>query len=199
MRTAYVSLCSTVVLCAALAACATPEPVKTATDTTRANIGGAVSAPLQDFNVVRTQIPVVLLEAKSDVYARPNPLNCGALAIELGRLDDALGPDIDIKKAAKSRSDRGAEYAANAGVAAVKDVAEGWIPMKSWVRYMTGAQQHDEAVQSAIAAGRERRSYLKGLAQSLGCIGIGPKPTKLFPAPPVTPSTVTNVALTAKP
>ncbi len=199
MRTVQASTIATVSLCAALTACATPEPVQTASNTTRANIGGAVSAPLADFNVVRTQIPAVLLEAKTDVYARPDPLNCVALGVELGRLDDALGPDIDIKKAALSRTDRGAQYAANAGVAAVKDVAEGWIPMKSWVRYMTGAQRHDEAVQSAISAGRERRSYLKGLAQSLGCRGIGPKPAALFPSPPVTPSTVTNVALTAKP
>jgi hypothetical protein len=199
MRTAHASMISTVMLCAAVAACATPEPVKTASDTTRANIGGAVSAPLADFNVVRMQIPAVLLEAKADAYRRPEPLSCTSLSVELTRLDEALGPDIDVKKPTLSRSDRGAQYAANAGVAAIKDVAEGWIPMRSWVRYMTGAQRHDEAVQSAIAAGRERRAYLKGLAQSLGCIGIGPKPTKLFPAPPVTPSTVTNVALTAKP
>jgi hypothetical protein len=54
-------------------------------------------------------------------------------------------------------------------------------------------------VRAAVTAGQERRAYLKGLAQSLGCIGIGPKPTKLFPAPPVTPSTVTNLAVAAKP
>jgi hypothetical protein len=183
----------------ALAACATPEPVKTASDTTRQNIGGAISAPLHDFNVVRSHIPAVLVEAKADPYARPNPLDCPILATELGRLDEALGPDIDVKKPALTRSDRGAQYAANAGVAAVKDATESWIPMRSWVRAMTGAQGHDDAVRAAVTAGQERRAYLKGLAQSLGCIGIGPKPTKLFPAPPVTPSTVTNLAVAAKP
>ena len=50
-----------------------------------------------------------------------------------------------------------------------------------------------------MRAGQERRAYLKGLAQANGCVGIGPKPTKLFAAPPVTPSTVTNVANAAKP
>ena len=184
---------------AVLAACATPQPVKTASDTTRQNIGGAVSAPLQDFNVLRAKIPAVLKEAEADPYARPAPLACATLAVELGRLDDALGPDIDVKKSPMSRSDRGAQYAANSAVAAVKDVTEGWIPMRSWVRYMTGAQRHDDAVRAALSAGVERRAYLKGLAQTLGCIGIGPRPTHPFPAPPATPSTVVNLPNAPKP
>ena len=184
---------------AALAACATPQPVKTAETTTRANIGGAVSAPLADFNMVRISIPVVLREAKDDPYARPEPLSCPTLGMELGRLDDALGPDIDVKKPVLSKGNQRANEVANAGVAAVKDVTEGWIPMRGAIRYMTGAQKHDDAVREAVRAGQERRAYLKGLAQSQGCVGIGPKPTKLFAAPPVTPSTVTNVANASKP
>ena len=166
------------------------EPVKTASDTTRANIGGAVSAPFQDFNLVRSQIPVVLREAMDNPYARPQPDSCDVLGVELARLDDALGPDIDVKKPAQSRTDRNAAYAAKSAVAAVKDVTESWIPMKSWVRYMSGAEAHSNAVQSAIAAGEARRAYLKGIAQSKGCMGIGPRPIKPFPAPPVTPSSV---------
>ncbi len=172
-----------------LAACAS-QPVKTAGDTTRDNIGGAVSAPLADFNLVRSQIPVVLREAQADPYARPDPFSCTAIGLELIRLDDALGPDIDIRKAPMTRSDRGAQYAAKSAVAAVKDVAESWIPMKSWVRYMSGAQGHDDAVRQAVSAGQARRAYLKGIAQGNNCLGLGPKSTRLFPAPPVTPSSV---------
>jgi len=174
-----------------LAACAT-QPVKTASDTTRANIGGAVSAPLADFNIVRSQIPVVLREAQADPYAKPQPATCAEVANQLARLDDALGPDIDVRKAQMSRTDKGAQYAAKSAVAAVKDVAEGWIPMKSWVRYMSGAQGHDDAVRSAVTAGDARRAYLKGLAQSGGCPNLGPHFTGLYPAPPVTPSSVTQ-------
>jgi hypothetical protein len=172
-----------------LSACAS-QTVQTAGTTARTNIGGAVSAPLTDFNLVRSQIPIVLREAAADPYARPQPDGCGTLAVELTRLDDALGPDIDIKKKPTTRSDRGATYVAKSAVAAVKDVAEGWIPMKSWVRYMSGAEAHSAAVQGAISAGQVRRAYLKGLAQSEACPDIGPRRMTLYPAPPVTPSSV---------
>jgi hypothetical protein len=117
------------------------------------------------------------------------------LGVELGRLDDALGPDVDVKKRQRTRTDKGAEYVAKSAVAAVKDMSEGWIPLRSWVRYASGAQGHIDAVQAAINAGEARRAYLKGLAQSQACPNIGPKPMKLFPAPPATPATVTATVL----
>jgi hypothetical protein len=173
---------------AALAACATAHPVQTA------NSAGSDRAASKDApRAAKGKIPVVLKEAQADPYARPNPLTCPALAAQLGRLDDALGPDIDVKKPPAKHT------VAGAAAAAAKDVTEGLIPMQSWVRYMTGAQGHDEAVKAALTAGVERRAYLKGLAQSLGCIGLGPKPTHPFPAPPPTPSLVVNAPLAAKP
>jgi hypothetical protein len=174
-----------------LAACQT-QPMQTASDTTRQNLGGAVSAPLQDFNVVRAQIPYVLREAETNPYAKPNPPTCATLAAELARLDEALGPDIDVKQDPMSRSDKNAQYAAKGAVAAVKGVTESWIPMKDWVRIMSGAQGHDDAVNAAISAGRERRAYLKGLAQAGSCPQLGPHSMEAFIAPPVTPSSVTN-------
>jgi hypothetical protein len=175
----------------ALLACGcASEPVKTAGDATRANIGGAVSAPFQDFNLVRNRIPVVLRESVDNPYARPLPDGCETLGVELARLDDALGPDIDGIKAQQSRTDRRLGGIGRVAVAAVKDVTEGWIPMRSWVRYMSGAEAHSSAVQSAIAAGEARRAFLKGIAQSKGCIGIGPKRMTPYPAPPITPSSV---------
>jgi hypothetical protein len=169
---------------AVLAACATSQPKVT---------GGAATAPTQTSNVSRGKIPAVLKEAQADPYARPNPLTCAILATQLGRLDDALGPDIDVKKPPVKHT------VAGSAVAAAKDVTDGLIPMQSWVRYMTGAEGHDEAVKAAVGAGMERRAYLKGLAQTLGCIGIGPKPTHPFPAPPPTPSSVVNTPNAPKP
>src|ERR1700739_286616 len=111
-----------------LAACAS-QPVQTASKTTHDNIGGAVTAPLADFNLVRSKIPPALLEASDDPYARPSPLGCETLGIELARLNDVLGPDVDIRKEPKSRTTRGADFAAKSAVTAVKDFTEGWIPM----------------------------------------------------------------------
>lgn len=174
----------------AFAACAS-KPVQTAEQTTRKGVDEAAHAPFEDFNLVRSRIPHVLLDAVSDPYARPTPLTCQALAGELAKLDDALGPDFDAPKEKPSNLDRSAAFAANAGAKAMKDLTEGWIPMRNWVRYMTGAEQHSKDVQGAISAGQARRAYLKGLAQSEGCLDLGPaQPAYLFPAPPHTPSSV---------
>jgi hypothetical protein len=186
------TLTAAVIAPLALAACAT-QSVQTVASTTRKGVDDAAHAPFEDFNLVRSRIPVVLLEAVKDPYSRPQPLNCDGLAKELARLDDALGPDFDAAKKKRSNMDRGASYAANAGARAMKDLAEGWIPMRSWVRYMTGAEQHSTEVTGSIAAGQARRAYLKGLAQSEGCVDLGPaQPVYLFPVPPHTASSVVN-------
>jgi len=174
------------------AACAT-QPVHTAEQTTKQGVNDAVHAPFEDLNLVRSKIPVVLLEAVSDPYSRPEPLTCQALAADLTRLDDALGPDFDAPKPSRSTMDKSADFAAGAGAKAMKDLTEGWMPMRNWVRYMTGAEQHSKDVQNAISAGKARRAYLKGLAQSEGCVELGPaQPVYLFPAPPHTPSSVAS-------
>lgn len=174
-----------------VAGCASSASMQTATSTAKQGVNAAAHAPFEDFNLVRSKIPGVLQEAKSDPYARPQPLGCETLSVELARLDDALGPDIDIAQAKKSRIDQGETFTLNAGARAMKDITEGWIPMRSWVRYMTGAEQHSREVTSAVSAGSVRRAYLKGLAQSEGCTTLGPaQPVYLFPAPPHTPSSV---------
>src|SRR4051812_36829656 len=174
----------------AMAACAT-QPMKTAEQTTRRGMNEAAHAPFEDFNLVRSRIPASLRQAEADPYARPEPLSCDSLSADLVSLDDALGPDFDTPKRQRSRMDRGASFAANAGAKAMKDLTEGWIPMRNWVRYMTGAEQHSKDVQDAISAGRARRAYLKGLAESEGCADLGPaQPVYVFPAPPHTPSSV---------
>jgi hypothetical protein len=173
------------------AGCASSPGMQTAKSTAKQGVNAAAHAPFEDFNLVRSKIPGVLLEAKSDPYARPQPVGCETLSVELARLDDALGPDIDIAQPKKSRLNQGETFTLNAGARAMKDITEGWIPMRSWVRYMTGAEQHSREVTSAVSAGSVRRAYLKGLAQSEGCVTLGPaQPVYLFPAPPHTPASV---------
>jgi hypothetical protein len=174
-----------------LAAACASQPVQTAEQTTKQGVNDAAHAPFEDFNLVRSKIPKVLLEAASDPYSRPQPVTCAALSMELARLDDALGADFDAPKASRTTMDRSASFAAGAGAKAMKDLTEGWIPMRNWVRYMTGAEQHSKDVQGAISAGQARRAYLKGLAQSEGCVDLGPAlPAYVFPVPPRTPSSV---------
>jgi hypothetical protein len=70
------------------------------------------------------------------------------------------------------------------------------IPMRGWVRRLTGAERHDQQVRDAIKAGFVRRGYLKGLYNAGTCKGnrtvfvaAKPVPKPVFvaaePAPPV--------------
>jgi len=59
--------------------------------------------------------------------------------------------------------------AAQAALDAVKDTAEGVIPMKTWVRKLSGAASADIRAHRAIAAGMARRSFLKGLGVMHNC------------------------------
>src|SRR5947199_7751193 len=73
-----------------------PDRVETTSQAERENVRGAVTAPLRDFNVLRTKIPDVLLEAMADPYRRPpHQVSCGDLAGLLEPLDNALGADLD--------------------------------------------------------------------------------------------------------
>ena len=75
-----------------LAGCA---GARTAGDTGPQSFGDAVASPLYDINVLRTQIPAVLLEAMDRPYVLPDPKTCRAIADLVRPLDEALGPDLD--------------------------------------------------------------------------------------------------------
>ena len=152
-----------------------PE-VQTTSQANQASVGGVVSAPLRDVNVVRTKIPPILLEATADPYARPPaPAKCKELNELLGPLDEALGPDLDAPAADEDDlMQSGRTTAMGAAATLATDV----IPFRGWVRKLSGAERHDQLVQSAIIAGAVRRAYLKGLGEAEGC------------NPPATPSHV---------
>jgi hypothetical protein len=161
---------------AALAACMTtshehPEQVQTTSQAEHENIEGAVTAPLRDFNLMRTKIPQVLLEAMSDPYYRPpGQLSCEDLANLLQPVNDALGPDIDeFPPAQKGMVQR----TPSAAYGLVAGAATGAVPFHSWIRKLSGAERHDSYVQQAITAGAVRRAYLKGLGEAKNC----PPPT----------------------
>ncbi len=145
--------------------------IQTTSDANKDGIAGAVSAPLRDVNIVRTKIPPVLIEAMNDPYARPPRVNCGVLIGLVSPLDVALGEDLDAHPPEENEDlmDRGRKAAGSAALGAVASAAQDMIPMRGWVRKLTGAERHDRLVQSAITSGNVRRAYLKGLGEARGC------------------------------
>ncbi|HRD29931.1 MAG TPA: hypothetical protein PLO65_16665, partial [Caulobacter sp.] len=61
----------------------------------RPNLRDAVTAPLDDLNLKHTAIPDVLKRAVAGPYDMDGLTRCEAIANEIGRLDEALGPDLD--------------------------------------------------------------------------------------------------------
>lgn len=141
-------------------------------------VGDAAAAPLDDLNLRRAEIPAVLLAAQANPYDQRNMSRCANIAAEVRRLDDALGPDRDEPAAPDGRTttERGADMAGDAALDAIRDTATDFIPARSWVRRLTGAEQRSREVQDAIQAGRVRRAFLKGVGMQRNC------------APPAAPS-----------
>jgi hypothetical protein len=161
-----------------LAACASkseppPQKIQSTSDANKDGIAGAAQAPLRDMNLVRTKIPPVLLEAMADPYARPpgKKITCETLIMLVAPLDLALGEDVDKRPPEDDEDllDRSKRMAANSAFGAMASAAQDLIPMRGWVRKLSGAEKHDKLVQHAVASGAIRRAYLKGLGEARGC------------------------------
>lgn len=166
------------------------DPVTSDSDVTD-RVGQAAITPLSDLNVVQQKIPEVLLHARDvGAYSVPDKLDCPSVQNEINRLDVALGADFDAAgKGKPSLLERGGDMAENYGVGFVRRTMEGFVPFRSWLRKLTGAEKHSKQVAAAIMAGGVRRAYLKGLRQGLGCPVPAPKvPTPLKTSIPELPS-----------
>ena len=151
-----------------IAACTGPEAKRAPGPSER--VVKAVTSPLSDLNVVREKIPVLLLQIKDEPYRQPDERTCAALSAEVRALDEVLGPDVDLPQAPKSGlTEKGRVVLGDAAFGALEGAAQGVIPYRGWVRKLTGAERYSKEVATAIAAGIARRSYLKGIGQSLGC------------------------------
>lgn len=143
----------------------------------------AATTPLNDLNIVRADIPEPLEQAQKAPYALPENASCESVALEIRKLDEVLGADLDTPSTPTNPSliERGAEAAENSAWGALQRTAEGVIPFRSWVRKLTGAERYSKRVASAIAAGSIRRAFLKGLGASKGCVFVSTP--KLAPKP----------------
>lgn len=167
-----------IVACVALAGCqstrqaaaATRDNVGRGASRVGSGLGNAVTAPLEDLNLKRTPIPAILLEAEDNPYNLTGMERCEGIAAEIGQLDMALGPDMDEPPPpSRTRGQQAADGTADVTLNAVRNATTDIIPMRGWVRQLTGAQKHSKHVQRAIRAGTMRRSYLKGVGMQKNC------------------------------
>ena len=155
-------------LCAALAACATPQTQR---------LGSIAATPINDLNLNDSAIPPILLLATATPYAAPPDLSCQLLLAEVTQLDEVLGPDLDAPAPAVETGTgaRAVSVVGDAAMGAVQRTVEGAIPFRGWVRKLSGAERHSREVAAAIAAGSVRRGYLKGVAYARACNGAPAK------------------------
>ena len=141
--------------------------------------GDAVSAPLDDLNLRRQEIPQILQDAVTKPYDLTGLDHCEDIAAEVQKLDALLGEDFDEPPPPPDQStttQKGERMANSAAVGAVRGAARSIIPFRGLVRQMTGADRHQKEVDTAIQAGKVRRAYLKGVGMNKNC------------APPAAPS-----------
>lgn len=172
-----------------------PKVPQTSAEANSDNLGSAVVAPLRDINIVRSDIPDLLKEAAADPYAPPKT-GCAPLKAEIEKLDAVLGDDYDDPK-----DDDKDESVSRPMLSVVASTITDVIPMRGWVRRLTGAERHDQQVREAIKAGFVRRGYLKGLMNAGNCQGnrlvfVAAKPA---PKPPLVDAEAVPVQVAAAP
>lgn len=133
------------------------------------------ATPLTDLNLMRTEIPAVLVAARKMPYAEPADRSCPAVLRELQALDHALGTEREAAAAAAEPGlvEKAATAVGQTAVStvrgAVNGVVDGVVPFRSWVRKLSGAERHYSEVAAAISAGTMRRVFLKGWGLASGC------------------------------
>lgn len=174
--TVHTILSASLMAAALLGACASPPadaPTAAAAERSASDnkLAAAVVAPLTDLNLVRAPIPPVLSAALKAPYALPADRSCAALAGDVRALDAVLGADLDTPPTGANPSliERGVDAAGDAVVGTVRDTTEKVVPLRGWVRKLSGAERYSKEVAAAIAAGTIRRAYLKGLGHAGSC------------------------------
>ncbi len=169
---------SAAILMGGLSGCASGRAAMDGAGKFGRGVGNAATAPLDDFNLRREYIPTVLLQARDNPYDMRNLDRCATIAQEVHRLNGALGPDTDEPPPGQgtTRSEQVADASADLALDLVRDGVRDFIPGRSWIRRLTGAERHSQDVQASIRAGLSRRSFLKGMGMQQNC------------APPAAPS-----------
>jgi hypothetical protein len=135
----------------------------------------AALSPLEDFNLRRENIPERLAGLDTP-YGLPDdrPPDCALIAEAVAHLTSVLGEDDDLPAPDDDDEDEdtaqwAADKSSDSALNAVASEARGFIPFRGLVRDATGASAHARRVVRAYRLGGERRAYLKGYGQALGC------------------------------
>ena len=129
----------------------------------------AALSPLEDVNLKRAKIPEEFKEIRNPYNVDPDT-PCDKIAKEVNMLDGLLGRDWDIPPPdKKGLSERAADGASTAFLDTVASGASGFIPYRSIVRTVTGANSHATKVRKAYERGSHRRTFLKGIGLMKGC------------------------------
>lgn len=147
-----------------------------AAEKTGAGLGEAALSPLEDLNLRRDEIPPLLKDETSPYGIQPQiTASCETIAVEIAKLDAILGIDYDTPLPDEEnltdaeKAERRAAQVSDATLGYLSDEARGFIPFRGTVRWATGASRHERALNRALAIGTQRRAYLKGVGQGMGC------------------------------
>lgn len=143
----------------ALGACASqPMPKPGQED----GMSRAVQQPMRDLSLIRDQAPPALRRAIAQPYDKDEIKTCAQVIHEIAELDDALGPDL-------KPGDKPGGGLSIGGLAG--DLVGGAIglPFRGVIRHVTGAEQRDRELRSAVLAGMVRRGFLKGRLTEMAC------------------------------
>ena len=125
------------------------------------NLGEAVLTPLSDINLRKSEIPY-LLESMENPYLMPADSSCDKLMVEIDKLTQLLGRDVDDLDESKGSVSQTA-------LNAVSSTVGGLIPFRSLIRQASGAAKYDKEVEKSYRKGVARRGYLKGIAAARKC------------------------------
>ncbi len=150
------------------AARTTSNAARTAADTTREGFGDAATAPLEDLNLKRDEVPAPLRRV-GYVYEAQPMLTCEQIWFQIQDLNAALGVDYDEEEERRARGERAGEAAGDFLIDSIRGVTTDVIPLRGVVREATGAAAHQRRVARAFTKGHARRAYLKGLGAAQGC------------------------------
>ena len=170
MRTLALTFLSVGLL--ALPGCSTvAKGGKSATGMAAQGAVAVAEVPLEDLNLKREKIPKELKRVER-VYPEVPPESCFMIAFEIRELDAVLGPDEDDPSEiadSLSMTARAKEKAGELARDGVRDVAADQIPFRDLIRRASGAKRHERKVDEAYDRGAQRRTYLKGLGDAMGC------------------------------
>lgn len=125
-------------------------------------VGDVVSGPFKDLNLMKKDIPPVLVALDGKPYGPPVDGTCLGLAAEVLALDAVLGPDLDAPAQAGRQS-------SSIATKALTQASHSLVPYRSWIRKLSGAERRAERLAAALLTGTARRAFLKGLGAAQGC------------------------------